>query len=400
VNRENVEERVRGRAPGTAALIAVAVVLGAACGDGPTDPDGGTGALAVTTTTEGSTLDPDGYRLAAAGDTISLPLSGTGVIDGLPTGRVEAEISDVQRNCRTGGRTATARISAGDTAELSLSVACDTALLGKVVFVSDRDGGGDTDLWVMNPDGSDATRLTDHSATEGGPEVSPDGTRIAFWSDRSGNQQELFTVAADGSDLRQLTAHPDQDSGPAWSPDGGRIAFISSRGGAQSVFIAHLANDSLVQLTRDTAQELTVDWSPDGTRLVYNSDGGGALSLYTVAPGGSELREIPDTGQPPGYTPAWGPGNSGIAFSAGSSGDFDIETVATDGTDRRVVLDSDAADLRPAWSPDGERLVFESDRDGNSEIYSMAADGTDLIRLTENPGCDAAASYTPPPDGS
>ncbi len=379
-------------------MAAALALLTAACGDGPTDPGSETGALAVTTSTEGSTLDPDGYRLAAGGDTVGLPLSGTGVIDGLPTGGVEAEISDVQRNCRAGSRSATANISAGDTTEVSFSVTCDTALMGKIVFVSDRSGSG-WDLWTMNPDGTGATRLTDHAANEGGPEVSPDGTRIAFWSDRSGNQQDLYTIAADGSDLRQVTAHPGQDSGPAWSPDGSRIAFISNRGGARSVYIGDLETDSLVQLTRDTARELTVDWAPDGTRLVYNSDAGGALSLYTVAPDGSELREIAGTGQPPSYTPAWGPGNSGIAFSAGSSGDFDLETVAPDGTERTAVLDTDAAAQRPGWSPAGSRLVFESNESGDFDVHSVAADGTDRVPLTDNSHRDAAASYTPPPDG-
>lgn len=388
---------MRSSVPAAAPAVLALAVVSSGCGDGPTDPGSDTGALAVTATTGGSgTLDPDGYRMAAGGDTARVPPSGTGVIAGLGPGQVEVGMSDVQRNCRTGGRTATASISAGDTAELSFSVTCDTALLGKVVFVSDR--GGSSDVWVANPDGSDAARLTDHSASEGGPEVSPDGTRIVFWSNRTGDQ-ELYTIRADGSGLVRVTsADGSNESGPAWAPDGGRIAFVSDRSATTSIYTTSPDTGGVRQVTRDQGNELTVDWSPDGSRFLFNSDRSGSLALYTSNLDGSGLQQIPGTDSPESYTPAWGPGESGIALTAGGGTDFDITTIAVDGSGRTIVADSDSADQRPAWSPDGSRLLFESNRTGDFDVFSVAANGTGLVNLTNDPGYDVAASFTPPPD--
>ena len=88
---------------------------------------------------------------------------------------------------------------------------------GKIAFSSDRDGNGE--IYVMDADGSNLTRLTNNPANDGffGVAWSPDGTRIAFVSERDGNW-EIYVMNADGSGLSRVTDNLAVDQNPAWSP--------------------------------------------------------------------------------------------------------------------------------------------------------------------------------------
>jgi dipeptidyl aminopeptidase/acylaminoacyl peptidase len=116
---------------------------------------------------------------------------------------------------------------------LTFSSASDNSprwgLDGRIVFVTNRENGSKTSLWVMNGDGSDQHRLTPSSFfwNESRPVWSPDDLRIIFQADRDGpvGNTELYSMATDGTDLRRLTTYPGKDDWPTWSPDGKQIAF-------------------------------------------------------------------------------------------------------------------------------------------------------------------------------
>lgn len=104
----------------------------------------------------------------------------------------------------------------------------------KIAYRARHDGN--SDVWVMDADGSNKIRLTTDPGFDGDPRWSPDGTQLLFTTDRTGDY-EIFIMDADGSNQRNLTNHPADDEYPTWSPDGSVIAFHSSRHGGISLWV-------------------------------------------------------------------------------------------------------------------------------------------------------------------
>jgi Tol biopolymer transport system component len=257
----------------------------------------------------------------------------------------------------------------------------------RIAFYSERDGNAE--IYVMNADGSAVTRLTSTSADEGYPAWSPDGRTISFDSDRTGNF-DIFAMNADGSNVRPLTRHPARDVSATWSPDGSKIVFMSDRepGGFDAYEAAPDPAAAARRVTRTGSTWFPV-FSPDGAALAFHVGRDvhtlPAPSSVEGTPAGDDPRRL-TTDPENGMYPSWSPDGKRIVFMSWRTGRTELFTMNADGSDQKKLVTLDKGDaVDPRWSPDGSRIVFVHMPDGMNGraaiICTVNADGTALRRL-------------------
>src|SRR5690349_5840567 len=146
-----------------------------------------------------------------------------------------------------------------------------------LAFVSERDGN--SEIYVINADGTGLLRLTNDAGRDVDPAWSPDGKRIAFASDRAG-KSDIYVMNADGSNLVRLTQSAREDvrtgpsDAPAWSPDGRTIAFSSLRDGQFGIYVMNVDGDGAnpTRVGFERGWNAHPAWSPDGGQIAFVSD--------------------------------------------------------------------------------------------------------------------------------
>ena len=243
--------------------------------------------------------------------------------------------------------------SAGD------SEAPETSLSGRIAF------DNFDDVWTIDADGTDLTRLTRSRWPEFDPSWSPDGTRIAFRSERSG-EPEIWLMNADGTGQRRLTA----GLSPAWSPDGNLIAFSGRQG------LSLIRPDGTGRrVLPDTEGGEYPSWSPDGRRIAFDSNVIRQHTMYIARADGSKVVDLSRVGE--GWQVDWSPDGRSILFTSHRDHPdnyTDIYVMRPDGSAVRRL--THRVGQTAAWSPDGDDIVFSA-----PGLSIMDPDGSNLIAL-------------------
>ena len=257
---------------------------------------------------------------------------------------------------------------------------------GKILYVGSRDlDGNDDEIYVMDADGANQTKITDNTDYEYEPAWSADATKVVFTSDRDGDE-EIFVMDLDGTNEVKLTNNSSDDSFAAWAPDDSKILFTSNRDGNQEIYSMNTNGSNQTRLTNNSADDYLPSWSPDSDRVAFVSerDSGGDSDIFTMDPDGTNLQQLTSNSDPD-TEPDWSPDGTKIAFTGGVIPNSNIFVMNADGSGQTAITNV-TFPIRndyPSWSVDGAKIAFASDRDTNGdEIYSINANGTGEVQLT------------------
>jgi Tol biopolymer transport system component len=228
------------------------------------------------------------------------------------------------------------------------------ATAGRIAFIAGNE------VYTSNPDGSGQQRLTFNGAVESHPAWSPDGRRIAVYSDRTGNG-EIFGMNADGSGAIQITDHPAPDLYPCWSPDGTRIAFVSERDNTRELYVVGAGGGEAQRLTHNNVDEAYPAWSPDGMVIAVAGQQSGQGGMWTVRADGSNGDNPTQINGIPGTFAdlTWHGGRIYFAAAHTEHGsDWNIYSVLPDGGGWSFHATGPGDDRSPSWSPSGAQMVF------------------------------------------
>jgi WD40 repeat protein len=362
----------------------------------PAPPAPSLGSIEVVTSTINLPSPAPSYRITIDGERrTTVPADGTTRLSDLATGTRRVRLEGVAPPCRVGVDTTSARVSDGGVSGVAFVVICPGTVQNgdRILFAAFTT---DWDLWTMAPDGSDPRILPGMTPSVEQETVwSPDGSRIAFLSNRDGpTNVQLFVMNADGSSQKRRSDVGLVKSGLSWAPDGESVVVASSiaGGGGWDLFVARLDDSPIVRLETADA-ELYPDWSPDGEEILYSSGASTLeLDLWAMRKDGTGPRLIYDSpGTGTMRYARWSPDGRKIAFEAARSvGESrDIMLINSDGTGLINLTKGRGDNREPSWSPDGTMILFGSDRDRIQELdfnlYVMDADGWNIRKLTSMP---------------
>ncbi|MHA2790178.1 amidohydrolase family protein [Corynebacterium sp. S7] len=313
---------------------------------------------------------------------------------------------------------------------------------GRIVYQSYD--GGDFDIWVANPDGTNPEKITDGIADYREPRWSPDGQHIVFSSDRVKGSYDIWSIELATGEFTQWTNGKGDESQPSWSPSGDEVIFIN-----QNSIAAVDRQGSIRQISEDPGEKILVhapSMSPDGQTVVWIEHNGNVANLmvngqaitngedvfpftpdwtsdtsfkYTANGkiwernlGSNEVAEIPfeATLNIPGadyekraynfddttsrsatiLTPQISPDGKSVIFIA--LGDvwhmnFGEKPVR--------ITDDDFHDVDPVFSPDGKTIAWATDRSGTQDIYTRNLESGEEKIVTTLPGAEVAPAFSP-----
>ncbi len=306
-----------------------------------------------------------------------------------------------------------------------------TVMTSTIAFASTRHNPAgkllfDTQIYLMNGDGTNVRRITDNKYADNFPSLSPDGRKILFESSRLRTEAEplntshLFLMNADGTGQTFLT----RGSSGTWSADGKKIAFHASASGTGRPTkpypgAATIDNDiftlNVGDVLKKTAKPKNItnspeaidedpDWSPDGKKILFTSHlvaddklDSATAEIYVMNANGKGKRARLTNNSEEERAPAWSPDGKRIVYACRKGGtDFEICVMNADGTGQVQLTDNTLGDLTSSWSPDGKKIIFHrtmGQGTGRFQLWLINSDGTGEAQITDTLGLNGFPNW-------
>jgi TolB protein len=252
----------------------------------------------------------------------------------------------------------------------------------KVAFVTDRDGNDE--IYMMDYDGANQTRLTFNKVMDYSPAWSPDASRLAYTSYQQLAAGLYILDVYEGK--RTTVATRGGNFSPSWSPDGKKLTFASTMDGNMEIYAAEIESGptrvgKIKRLTFNNGIDTAPTWSPNGREIAFTSDRGGTPQIYVMDAEGGNIRRI-SFGANYHDSPSWSPAGDRIVYVARVDNVFDLYVYSIRTQAIQKLTESNARNESPSWSPDGRHIVFTSNMRGGTQVWTIDVDGANLKPLT------------------
>jgi Tol biopolymer transport system component len=218
------------------------------------------------------------------------------------------------------------------------------------------------------------------------PEFSHDHSMLAFTRVRPDGVTEAWVMAPDGSNPTRVTDKLAKSTRVSWSPDDKQLAFTGTTPeGTQAIYAITIGQSSPRRLTQDSATEDDAAWSPDGRHIAFWSERSGKAQIYLLDPNdpNAAWTQVTQPSFAPDHAvdPAWSPDGTTLAFTNGT-GNSRIWVVNPDGSAPRQVTGDAAMHMDPCWSRDGKWIGYTQGPYDHPQIWASHPDGSGAKPIT------------------
>ncbi|HEV7681070.1 MAG TPA: S9 family peptidase [Pyrinomonadaceae bacterium] len=292
--------------------------------------------------------------------------------------------------------------------------------VGEVKMEKDKEWKTVTQVWIVPTTGGKAMQYTRGDKSSTAPEWSPDGSLLAFLSDREKDgERQVWMMMANGGEAWAVTSHKGGVSGFRWSPDGKQLLLTATDQANKDEEDRKKVKDDTIVIDRDikmshlwlwdidkktgkrlTEGDFTVSdpqWSPDGTRITYTTrptpkaDDGSLSDVWIMTLASGEKKRLEDN---PGSSDSarWSPDGKWIAYTGspdpngGVSTSFLYLVPPAGGTPKELTTKFDLSVGTPVWSRDGKTIYFSTNVLEAIEVYSADAASGSVKQLSERGG--------------
>jgi TolB protein len=248
----------------------------------------------------------------------------------------------------------------------------------KIAFKGES--GGNSEIYIADYDGANATRVTMDGALVAAPCWVPGRFMLYYTSYKSGFPDVYSHDLRTGA--RNVVAKfPGLNTSAALAPGGQRVALILSKEWSPDLYVCDSDGGSVKRLTKTREDESSPCWSPDGRTICFVSRQGGAPAMYTISADGSNMKRLRVVGVRSMSEPDWSPDGTQIVFTA-MRGEFEICVVPAQGGEAKTL----AAGSDPSWAPNSRTVVFTRKQRGKQVLSLLDVPTKRIKDVAQNLG--------------